>query len=171
MSVDTEIEHINDELESIYRYALPGKIYKSLFTNKEFIDHIFSFKKVMLYQNFPRVDQYIERDNSGKECFKFALALAGYNSSDILISVDSITNMLTIESSFEDDLLKKQSDLDSDKVFMVKSIAKRAFKISFYLHVSYDVDNSLAQMKDGLLEVSIPKRELPQVKIIKVTKI
>ena len=86
---------------------------------------------------------------SGKNTYDIEIALAGFNKKDINVSVEN--GMLTIETKKED----KTSDKDEDGEVLHKGISKRMFKRSFT--IANDVKVKGAELKDGLLKVSMEK--------------
>ena len=84
---------------------------------------------------------------TGDNKFDIEVALAGFNKKDI--NVTSENGMLTIESKQED----KSEDKDGEVLH--KGISKRYFKKSFT--IADDVEIKGAELKDGLLNVSMEK--------------
>jgi molecular chaperone IbpA len=97
---------------------------------------------------------------TGDNKFDIEVALAGFNKKDI--NVTSENNMLTIES--------KQDEKSKDKNGEVihKGISKRYFKRSFT--IADDVEVKGAELKDGLLKVSMEKI-IPDAKKLKTIDI
>ncbi|SVA55649.1 uncharacterized protein METZ01_LOCUS108503 [marine metagenome] len=86
---------------------------------------------------------------SGKNTYNIEVALAGFNKKDINVNVED--GMLSIETKKED----KSSDKDEDGEVLHKGISKRYFKRSFT--IANDVKVTGAELKDGLLRVSMEK--------------
>ncbi len=86
---------------------------------------------------------------SGKNTYDIEIALAGFNKKDINVSVEN--GMLTIETKKED----KTSDKDEDGEVLHKGISKRYFKRVFT--IANDVKVQGAELKDGLLKISMEK--------------
>jgi len=84
-----------------------------------------------------------------KNKYNIEVALAGYNKKDIDVSVEN--GQLTIKSKKSD----KEETKDEDGNTIYKGIAKRYFERSFTL--SDDVEIKGAELKDGLLTVSLEK--------------
>ena len=95
---------------------------------------------------------------SGKNTYDIEVALAGFNKKDITVNVEN--GMLTIETKKED----KASDKDEDGEVIHKGISKRYFKRSFT--IANDVKVKGAELKDGLLKVSMEKI-IPEEKKLK----
>ena len=93
---------------------------------------------------------------TGTNKYDIEVALAGYNKKDIDVSYED--NMLHIKSKKED-----KEDKDEDGVIH-KGIAKRYFSKAFT--IADDVEVKGAELKDGLLKVSleriIPEHKKPQ---------
>ena len=97
---------------------------------------------------------------TGDNKFDIEVALAGFNKKDI--NVTSENGMLTIESKQED----KSEDKDGEVLH--KGISKRYFKKSFT--IADDVEIKGAELKDGMLKVSMEKI-VPEAKKLKTIDI
>ena len=97
---------------------------------------------------------------TGDNKFDIEVALAGFNKKDI--NVTSENNMLTIESKQDE----KSKDKDGEVIH--KGISKRYFKRSFT--IADDVEVKGAELKDGLLKVSMEKI-IPDAKKLKTINI
>ena len=97
---------------------------------------------------------------TGDNKFNIEVALAGFNKKDI--NVTSENNMLTIESKQDE----KSKDKDGEVIH--KGISKRYFKRSFT--IADDVEVKGAELKDGLLRVSMEKI-IPESKKLKTITI
>jgi len=97
---------------------------------------------------------------TGTNKYDIEVALAGFNKKDIDVSVEN--GVLTIESKVE------EKDKDEDGNTIYKGISKRYFKRSFT--IADDVEVKGAELKDGLLKVSMEKivpesKKLKQIEI------
>ena len=90
---------------------------------------------------------------TGKNTYDIELALAGFNKKDIEINMED--GMLNIKS-----VVEATKDKDEDGVIH-KGIAKRYFSKSFT--IAEDVEVKGAELKDGLLKVSL-ERIVPEHK-------
>lgn len=99
---------------------------------------------------------------TGKNAYDIEVALAGFNKKDIDVSVED--GVLTIESKASD----KDESKDEDGNTIYKGISKRYFKRQFTL--SNDVEIKGAELKDGLLKVSMEKI-IPESKKLKTIEI
>jgi len=99
---------------------------------------------------------------TGKNAYDIEVALAGFNKKDIDVSVED--GVLTIESKASD----KDESKDEDGDTIYKGISKRYFKRQFTL--SNDVEIKRAELKDGLLKVSMEKI-VPESKKLKTIEI
>ena len=86
---------------------------------------------------------------TGKNAYDIEVALAGFNKKDIDVSVED--GVLTIESKTSD----KDESKDEDGDTIYKGISKRYFKRQFT--IANDVEVKGAELKDGLLKVSMEK--------------
>ena len=103
---------------------------------------------------------------TGTHKFDIEIALAGFNKKDIEITSEN--NILTIESkvnSFGESLGEAPK---KDKDVIHKGISKRYFKRSFT--IADDIEIKGAELKDGLLKVSMEKI-IPDAKKLKTISI
>ena len=96
---------------------------------------------------------------TGDNKYDVEVALAGFNKKDINVSVEN--GMLTIES-------KEDKTKDKDGEVIHKGISKRYFKKSFT--ISDDVEVKGAELKDGMLRVSMEKI-IPEAKKLRTIDI
>ena len=155
--------------EMLSRVSVPGRIFDLLWSDDEFYREVGSNKKVTSAGKFPRCDQWC--DDKG---FYMAFALAGYSPADVSISVDG--NLLCIGgvgSKVDKDrvLLSGEPSADADEYpakspktgvqrgMIVRGIARRNFKTKYFIHSGFNLKLATASMKDGMLEVFVPKSE------------
>tara|TARA_Y100001978_G_scaffold174108_1_gene165450 strand:+ start:309 stop:752 length:444 start_codon:yes stop_codon:yes gene_type:complete len=120
-------------------------------------ESMFDGPSLSVGSNYPPYNIVKTSDNK----FDVEVALAGFNKKDINVSVEN--GMLTIESK-EDE---KSKD-DKDGEVLHKGISKRYFKRSFT--IADDVEVNGAELKDGLLRVSMEKI-VPESKKLKTITI
>ena len=129
-------------------------------------DNVFDhFERMMDDHNFNEMVRYnyppYNIVKTGDYTYDIELALAGFNKKDIEITMED--GMLNIKSSVE-----ATKDKDEDGVIH-KGIAKRYFSKSFT--IAEDVEIKGAELKDGLLKVSmeriIPEHKKPRTINIK----
>ena len=99
---------------------------------------------------------------TGENTYDVELALAGFNKKDI--EVEYKENMLTVKSKKQD----KQEETDEDGNVIHRGISKRTFSKSFT--IANDVEVKGAELKDGLLKVSM-ERIIPEHKKAKSIEI
>ena len=99
---------------------------------------------------------------TGENTYDVELALAGFNKKDI--EVEYKENMLTVKSKKQD----KQEETDEDGNIIHRGISKRMFSKSFT--IANDVEVKGAELKDGLLKVSL-ERIIPEHKKAKTIEI
>ena len=92
---------------------------------------------------------------TGENTYDVELALAGFSKKDI--EVEYKENMLTVKSKKQD----KQEETDEDGNVIHRGISKRMFSKSFT--IANDVEVKGAELKDGLLKVSL-ERIIPEHK-------
>lgn len=99
---------------------------------------------------------------TGKNTYDIELALAGYNKKDITIDLEE--GILSIKS-----IKVEEKEMEEDGGILHKGIAKRHFSKSFT--ISDDVEVKGAELKDGLLKVSleriVPEHKKPKTITIK----
>ena len=125
-------------------------------------DNVFDHFESMFDYDTVNVSNYPPYNivKTGDNKFDIEVALAGFNKKDINVSVEN--GMLTIESKQED----KSKDKDGEGIH--KGISKRYFKRSFT--IADDVEVKGAELKDGLLRVSMEKI-IPESKKLKTISI
>jgi molecular chaperone IbpA len=99
---------------------------------------------------------------TGENTYDVELALAGFNKKDI--EVEFKENQLTVKSKKQD----KQEETDDDGNVIHRGISKRMFSKSFT--IANDVEVKDAELKDGLLKVSM-ERIIPEHKKAKTIEI
>ena len=104
---------------------------------------------------------------TGTHKFDIEIALAGFNKKDIEITSEN--NTLTIESKVKAVVNDSVgADAKKDEQMIHKGISKRYFKRSFT--IADDVEVKGAELKDGLLKVSMEKI-IPDAKKLKTISI
>lgn len=104
---------------------------------------------------------------TGTHKFDIEIALAGFNKKDIEITSEN--NMLTIESKVKSVVNDSVgADAKKDEEMIHKGISKRYFNRSFT--IADDVEVKGAELKDGLLKVSMEKI-IPDAKKLKTISI
>ena len=106
---------------------------------------------------FPPVNSYEKKD-----AYELELNVPGRSKEDFKITVDN--NVLTV--SFE----KKEETKNEDTKQIKKEFSLQSFKRSFTLDEKVNAENIIAKYENGLLVVSLPKKEevKPEVKQIAV---
>ena len=124
-------------------------------------DDVFNHFESMFDYDMVNVSNYPPYNivKTGDNKYDVEVALAGFNKKDINVSVEN--GMLTIES-------KEDKSKDKDGEVIHKGISKRYFKKSFT--ISDDVEVKGAELKDGLLKVSMEKI-IPEAKKLRTIDI
>ena len=97
---------------------------------------------------------------TGENTYDIELALAGFSKDDIDVEYEN--NVLTVKS------IKKAEEVQENDAILHRGISKRMFSKSFT--VSDDVEVKGAELKDGLLKVSL-ERIIPESKKPRTIKI
>ena len=84
--------------------------------------------------------------------FEVEMAAPGLNRNDFRIELNN--SILTIKSE-----KKEEKESENDKFFSRREFSYQSFSRSFTLPQSIESDKIEAQYKDGILKISIPKRE------------
>ena len=124
-------------------------------------DDVFDHFESMFDYDMVNVSNYPPYNivKTGDNKFDIEVALAGFNKKDI--NVTSENGMLTIES-------KQEEKSKEDGEVLHKGISKRYFKKSFT--IADDVEINGAELKDGMLRVSMEKI-VPEAKKLKTIEI
>ena len=140
---------------SIFNQLRPVTVgFDSVFDKFErMFDHDFDTIKV---SSFP----FYNIVKTDKNKYDVEMALAGYGKDDIIVSLEE--SVLTIKSKPYND------DKDKDTEYEHKGISKRFFTKSFT--VADDVEVKGAELKDGLLKVSL-ERIVPKEKQARTIKV
>jgi HSP20 family protein len=101
--------------------------------------------------NFPAVNIIETKDD-----YKLEFNVAGRKKEDFKITVDK--NILTV--SFE----KKEENKDENKQFIKREFITQSFKRSFTLDEKINADDINARYEDGILYLTLPKKE--EVKVL-----
>jgi len=162
--------------ELLNRISIPGRIIDLLWSDDEFFRDVSSNKKTASAGKFPRCDQWC--DDTG---FHMAFALAGYSPGDVDIVVKN--NELYINGlgskleafgdtktsdTIDDEYPIKTPNLGVQQGMIVRGIARRNFKTKYFINPSFNLVGATASMRNGLLEIVIPKKEEEGEKSIKV---
>ena len=121
----------------------------------DMFDHFDSMVS-MAPSNYPPYN-IVKTDNNN---YNVEIALAGFSKKDITVEVEN--GILTIES------IKDKSDKEEDTLGVLhKGISKRYFKKQFT--IAKDVKVNGAELKDGLLKVSMERIVPEAMKLKKIT--
>ena len=122
---------------------------------------------------FDRDFHYSHRKNCGckplanvtenEDAFNLELSVPGYDKKDILINLEN--NILTISSELE------QKEANENTNYTMREFTQASFKRSFTLPKSVNSDKIKAEYKNGLLVLTLPKKEEEKMKLQKEIKI
>ena len=179
---------MNKELKEVAnRISIPARVMDLLWTDDEFYREISSGKRFSGVNKFPRCDQWC--DGSG---FHMAFALAGYSSEDISVEIygDEISvcggrphQVAEIpELNHEAPLASVSFEPDEEypsltpsivvqRGMIVRGIARRSFKVRYFINPAFNVAATTASMKNGLLQLTMPRSGDHSIKSIKISEI
>ena len=154
----------NNMKETLSRISVPGRIFDLLWTDDEFYREVGGNKKVTSAGKFPRCDQWCDDDG-----FHMAFALAGYSPVDVSVTADGSLLCINGSGAKVDRSREQTSEEQSDEYpakapktgvqqgMIVRGIARRNFRTKYFIHPGFNLELSTASMKDGLLEIFVPK--------------
>jgi len=92
----------------------------------------------------------------------FEIACTGLTKEDVKIGVEG--DLLLFNYS------KDNNDMpdSEDRQYLVKTIARRSFSLGYKISTRFDINNSQAEMKNGLLHVSVPFAEASKPRTLKI---
>jgi len=128
------------------------------FFGNDFLDNFFGRDYPALKGYTPAVNIVEENDN-----YRIEIAAPGLEKEDF--KIDLHNDLLTISSE------KKQENEEKNENYMRKEFNYRCFKRSFILPDLTDADKIEASHKNGILLVTIPKKEEAKVKAPRQIKI
>ena len=119
----------------------------------------FSYKKMF---HMPKVDVKENKENNTK-----TMNMPGKTDKDVDIELNQ--NVLTVSS--KDEVKKEEkSDKKDETKWLIRERTVSSFKRSFTLPDDVDSEKLTANVKDGVLTVSMPRKALAQPKHIAITK-
>ena len=119
----------------------------------------FSYKKMF---HMPKV--YVKEN---KENYTLTMDMPGKTDKDVDIELNQ--NVLTVSS--KDEVKKEEkSDKKDETKWLIRERTVSSFKRSFTLPDDVDSEKLTANVKDGVLTVSMPRKALAQPKHIAITK-
>jgi HSP20 family molecular chaperone IbpA len=159
------------------RYSIPAKILELLYGNDNFFNEVVKINKGSYLTNFPKTDEW--RDEAG---FNISFALAGYSPEDITVEVENSTVIVRgngLDSiannappiNENDDAFQEYSKEGRPRIHIgsiSRGIARRKFSVKLLISEEFNVMETAATMRHGLLHVIIPVKETSDHKIIKI---
>lgn len=125
------------------------------FFGRDFLPNLFEFQTGI---NMPSVN-IVE----GKNDFRIEVAAPGLQKDDFKINLDN--NVLTISSE------KEEKQEEKDERYMRREFSYTSFRRSFSLPQTVEADKISANHSNGVLSISIPKKEEAKVKPAKQIEI
>lgn len=148
------------------RVTVPCKIIDHLYNDEEFFRDVTSLKKVSL-SRFPKNDQWVS-----EEGFHMVFALAGYGPEDLLLEVSGARVIISSKEQLppveeETEIEPRPRQVISHGV-VNRGIARRNFRVSYFISEEFDPNLISASMNKGLLTIMIPHRMNMEVKSISI---
>lgn len=125
------------------------------FFGRDFLPNLFEFQTGI---NMPSVN-IIE----GKEDFRIEVAAPGLEKGDFKINLEN--NVLTISSE------KEEKSEEKEERYMRREFSYTSFRRSFSLPQTVEAEKTTANHNNGVLTITIPKREEAKVKPAKQIEI
>jgi len=98
-----------------------------------------------------------------KDDYRIEVAAPGLNKDDFKVNLEN--NVLTVSSE------KEEKRDDNDERIMRREFSYASFERSFTLPVTVDADKIKANHKDGILQITIPKKEEAKQKPLRQIKV
>jgi len=129
-------EFINNAFEN-FNFSMTGPGYRNRILGCEFSD----------YPTYPVSNIGVEENGS----FFCEIGVPGFDESEI--DVEIVENKLNIKGKH------KTSNVEQDRVYVVRKLALRDFNISLPLSQKFDFDKVECKLEDGILYIDIPLKE------------
>lgn len=159
------------------RISIPGRIVHLLLHDDEFFREVTNLKKASTAGSFPKYDQWCDNDG-----FHMEFALAGYARKDVEICysgqeliIRSVKSNQEFASSHEQEeevipevVTRQSSSPKIQQGAIVRGIARRSFAVNYLIGQEFNVAETKASIKDGLLHVLIPLKVEITTKTIEI---
>ena len=135
--------------------------FPSLFRSSLF-DDLFAglgdFETALFQKGSTPCDIVEVKDNEGNVVAnEFSYALAGFAKDDVKVEIDD--NLLTISA----EKTEETNSGDENRTYLHRGLTRKSQKWSYVLNSQVDAENVSADMKEGILKVTVPI--LPQKKV------
>ncbi|MEI6311288.1 MAG: Hsp20/alpha crystallin family protein [Bacteroidota bacterium] len=124
----------------------------SIINFDELFDELFAHRPMVTNKNFMPAVNISESDTS----FHIEMAIPGFNKEEVSIKVEK--NLMTISGE------KKESSTDDSKKIKRKEFHYKSFSRSFTLSDNIQSDKVEAKYENGVLNLTIPKKEIEKEK-------
>jgi HSP20 family protein len=153
-------------LQNKIRETFPTNRFPSLFRSSLF-DDIFSgmenIESAFFQKGGTPCDIVEIKDNNGNVIAnEFSYALAGYEKDNVNIEIDDNRLTITVYKSEE------TKDEDTSRTYLHKGLTRKMQQWSYVLNSQVDSEKVSADMKDGILKVTIPLLTKKEIKKIEV---
>jgi len=126
---------------------------------KNFFDTNVGFGSFMEAKPDYPVDVFTKNDSL---CFD--IACVGLEKDDIMVSVEGNT----LKVAYKKPNIESNPSDEEAPVFMHRGIARRSFDMGWKVSPDYDLRQLDATMRNGLLQITVPKSEKAKAKVITI---
>lgn len=160
------------------RISIPGRIIHLLLHDDEFFREVTNLKKATTAGSFPKYDQWCDQDG-----FHMEFALAGYAKKDVEICYSGqelvirsvrtghdspVSQEIQDEENIPEVVTRQSSSPKIQQGAIVRGIARRNFSVNFLISQEFNVVETRASIKDGLLHLLIPLKTEMTTKNIEI---
>ena len=138
------------------RHLLGERLFSTDLLFKNFFDNDMGFGSVMECKpNYP-VDVFINNEDL---CFD--IACVGLDKEDVKLSIEGNTLKVVYQKAESD-------EAENNKDYIHRGVARRSFNMGWKISPDYNLSKLHATMKNGLLQITVPKTEEAKSKFITI---
>jgi HSP20 family molecular chaperone IbpA len=141
------------------RHLLGERLFSTDLLFKNFFDRDVDFGSFMEAKPDYPVDVFIQNENL---CFD--IACVGLEKDDIKVSVEGNT----LKVAYKKPSIESNPSDEEAPSYMHRGIARRSFDMGWKVSPDYDLTDLDATMKNGLLQITVPKSEKAKAKFIEI---
>jgi len=141
------------------KHFLGERLFSTDLLFKNFFDTTVGFGSVMDSKPDYPVDVFIN-----DETLCFDIACVGLEKDDVMVSVEGNT----LKVAYNKPNIESNPSSEVAPNYIHRGIARRSFDMGWKVSPDYNLQNLDAQMKNGLLQISVPKSDEAKAKFIKI---